>query len=74
MKITHRLSPEDLEFRRAFEACEVSPADFDHAAHVRLAYIYLCEHPIDAAVESMKTSSGTVDCVGACRAGPAVLM
>src|SRR5882672_11635323 len=39
----HRLSIEDAAFRRAFEACEVAPPAFDHAAHVRLAYAYLCE-------------------------------
>jgi hypothetical protein len=41
---------EDREFLRAFEACEVAPKDFDHAAHVRLAYIYLCERSVDASV------------------------
>ena len=40
----------------AFEACEVSPDSFDHAAHVRLAYVYLCEHTIDAAVVRMKNA------------------
>jgi len=54
--VTHQPSAEDREFRRAFEACEVAPADFDHAAHVRLAYVYLCEHPIDAAAARMKQS------------------
>ena len=50
----HRTSAEDQEFRRAFEACETTPDEFDHAAHVRLAYIYLCEHPVDVATERMK--------------------
>ncbi|HVH93111.1 MAG TPA: hypothetical protein VM783_17235, partial [Candidatus Acidoferrum sp.] len=40
----------------AFEACEVAPEAFDHAAHVRLAYIYLCEHSVDAAVLRMKAA------------------
>ena len=52
----HRISPEDIEFRRAFEACETSPAEFNHAAHVRLAYIYLCAHPVAGAIERMKAS------------------
>jgi len=52
----HRISPEDDRFRRAFETQQVSPADFDHAAHVRLAYIYLCEGSIESAVESMKAA------------------
>ena len=50
----HQLSAEDREFRRAFEACETAPADFDHAAHVLLAYIYLCDHPVDVATQRMK--------------------
>ena len=52
----HRISLEDREFRRAFEACETKPAEFDHAAHVRLAYIYLCEHPVEVAAARMKQS------------------
>ncbi len=51
---THRVSEEDARFRRAFEALEVAPAEFDHAAHVRLAYVYLCEGGVEAAVEQMK--------------------
>ncbi|MEL6188646.1 MAG: hypothetical protein AAFU79_28840 [Myxococcota bacterium] len=31
----------DLDFRDAFEAGQVVPADFDHRAHLRLAYVYL---------------------------------
>lgn len=50
----HTADPEDLEFRRAFEACEVPPAQFDHAAHVRLAYIYLTERNLDDAASRMK--------------------
>lgn len=52
----HRTSADDREFRRAFEACETRPDEFDHAAHVRLAYIYLCEHPVEVATERMKKS------------------
>ena len=49
-------SAHDREFLRAFEACEVAPKDFDHAAHVRLAYIYLCEHSADESVARMKAA------------------
>jgi RimJ/RimL family protein N-acetyltransferase len=52
----HRLSREDLAFRRAFEACQTAPADFDHAAHVRLAYSYLCENSLEESVQRMKSS------------------
>lgn len=54
--VNHRPSADDLEFRRAFEACEMSPQAFDHTAHIRLAYVYLCEHPVKAAAENMKKS------------------
>jgi len=52
----HRATAGDLEFRRAFEACETTPAAFDHAAHVRLAYVYLCSDPVDESVRRMKAS------------------
>ena len=54
MNAPHRASPEDQAFVRAFEACQVAPEAFDHAAHVRLDYIYLCEAPVDAAADRMK--------------------
>lgn len=50
----HSTSSEDRDFLDAFEACTVAPEAFDHAAHVRLAYIYLCGHPVDSAVQRMK--------------------
>lgn len=52
----HTASSEDRAFARSFEAGQVSPNAFNHAAHVRLAYIYLCERPVDAAAERMKQS------------------
>ena len=52
----HSISNDDVSFQRAFEAFEVEPSAFDHAAHVRLAYIYLCQHPVAAASERMKAS------------------
>ena len=52
----HAISRQDREFAEAFEACAVAPEDFDHAAHVRLAYIYLCGHPVDIAVQRMKSA------------------
>lgn len=54
--MTHQTSPDDREFRRAFESFAVPPDAFDHRAHVCLGYIYLCEDSVDGAVERMKTS------------------
>jgi hypothetical protein len=52
----HKLSSQDSEFRSAFEACSVAPSEFNHAAHVRLAYIYLVEGDTDSAVQRMRES------------------
>ena len=52
----YQQSASDREFRRAFEACEVAPGAFDHAAHVRLAYAYLCEGSVQEAAGKMKQS------------------
>lgn len=50
----HELSGEDRAFRAAFEACAVPPAQFNHAAHVRLAYAYLVESDVESAVQRMR--------------------
>ena len=50
----HPASPEDIEFRRAFESGGIPPSGFDHAAHVRLAYVYLCQHEVDGATGAMR--------------------
>ena len=52
--MTHGISIDDENFQCAFEAMQVAPANFDHAAHVRLAYVYLCRHPVDEAAAAMK--------------------
>jgi len=49
-------SQDDLGFRDAFEAGRVAPANFTHRAHLRLAYVYLCEGPVDAAMPRMRTA------------------
>lgn len=54
--MNHTISKDDILFQRSFEALEVAPSAFDHAAHVRLAYIYLCQHSPDEAAERMKSS------------------
>ena len=44
----------DLEFARAFEAGAVPNADFHHADHLRLAWVYLAESAtVDAAIDRM---------------------
>ena len=52
----HTLSPEDLQFQRSFEAFKVEPSAFGHAAHIRLAYVYLCQSSPEEAALRMKAS------------------
>lgn len=54
--MSHRASADDLAFARDFEALKVEPQAFNHAAHVRLAYTYLCQGTIPAAAERMKAA------------------
>jgi hypothetical protein len=50
----HALSEDDRRFRSAFETGGVAPADFDHRAHVRLAYAYLVENDDETATARMR--------------------
>ena len=52
----HRTDADDDAFVEDFEQCRVAPADFDHRAHIRLAYAYLCNHEVEAAARRMKSS------------------
>ena len=47
----------DAELARAFEAGAVAPADFDHRAHARVAWVYLREGPsLEAALDRMRAA------------------
>lgn len=50
----HALASDDRRFRTDFEQGHVAPAQFDHAAHVRLAYVYLAESTVEAAIHQMR--------------------
>ena len=52
--MTHLLSADDQAFRTQFESGEFPPADFDHRAHLRLAYIFLTDNDIEAAHQLMR--------------------
>jgi hypothetical protein len=52
--MTHAPSEDDRRFRAAFEAGGVAPADFNHRAHVRLAYAYLVETDDETATLRMR--------------------
>jgi hypothetical protein len=40
----------DAAFVQAFEACTLPPAAFRHRDHVRLAWLYLRDHPLPEAL------------------------
>lgn len=48
---TERLS--DDEFLADFQACRLKAADFDHRAHVRMAWLLLERQPLEEAVEAI---------------------
>lgn len=52
----HLVSEDDQIFRRDFEACKILPAEFNHRAHIRLAYVYLTAQDTEAAYESMRNA------------------
>jgi hypothetical protein len=40
----------DADFLQALETASLPPAQFDHLGHVRMAYLYLCLLPFEAAL------------------------
>jgi len=52
--MSHKLSLDDEQFLREFEAFGIPPEQFDHEAHVRLAYAYLCQGDRGQATVRMK--------------------
>ncbi len=52
----HRLSAQDRSFQTDFESCKIQPVQFDHRAHVRLAYVYLVESDTETACARMRAA------------------
>jgi hypothetical protein len=51
------LNPADILLTRALERCQAPADGFPHAAHLRLAWVYLHESPtLDQAIERMTTT------------------
>jgi hypothetical protein len=50
------LSAEDLEFKNRIESGELPPAEFDHRAHLRLAWVYLADGDEEAAHAQMRAT------------------
>jgi len=50
------LTMTDEHFIAGFEDCSLAAETFDHRAHVRMAYLYLCRYPILEAVERFSSA------------------
>ena len=48
------ITKDDLEFKTQVESCTFPVVDFNHRAHVRLAYIYLAENDVEPSSERMR--------------------
>ena len=51
--MTFTTTAEDLDFSRQMEACGYPASEFDHRAHLRLAYVYLCDASTESATLRM---------------------
>lgn len=54
--MSHVPSADDRQFCADFSACRVVPGDFDHRAHIRLAYTFLAEHDTETALALMRSA------------------
>lgn len=52
----YSISEVDEDFLSRFEAGIIPPAEFNHRAHLRLAYVYLAMHDTDTAHQMMRRS------------------
>jgi len=48
------MTDDDRDLLRQFESCSLPFEQWTHRAHVRIGYLYLCDHPFDAALERMR--------------------
>ena len=54
--MSHHLTSADIEFKMQVEACTFPIPNFDHRAHLRLAYVYLVENNTDEAIQKMRNA------------------
>jgi hypothetical protein len=52
--MAHQAGVEDKKFIQSFEAFEIAPDDFDHRSHIRMAYVYLCEHDTETTCRKVR--------------------
>lgn len=48
--------PDDESLLAGFEDCTLPEAQWNHQAHIRVAYLYLRNHPFDEAFERMRSN------------------
>lgn len=53
-KMKYTISKDDLKFKLQVESCKFPVSDFNHQAHLRLAYVYLSQHSADISVRLMR--------------------
>ena len=52
--MTHRVSPDDRLLVAQLESSTLAPSQFDHRAHVRVAYVYLADSDPETATARMR--------------------
>ena len=52
--MTHSSSNEDYQFKTEVESCRFPVDDFNHKAHLRLAYVYLVDNDPESSVVLMR--------------------
>ncbi len=53
------MNPADKKFVEALESCTLPAESFDHRGHLRLAWVYLAEYPLDEALARVCRSIST---------------
>lgn len=51
----HKLSKEDIRYFNAFQRCEIAVDEFNHKAHLKLAYILLVHYDVEEAYVKLKS-------------------
>lgn len=54
---------DDREFLNRFEQGAFTPEEWTHRAHVKMAYLYLCAHPFEEALQKVRTGIQALNAV-----------
>lgn len=54
--MNHTTSKADQQFKQQVESCEFPVTDFNHRAHIRLAYIYLADSSTQESIRLMRNT------------------